>query len=227
MGKRFPLALVGDKMNRLHRWYCQSNRWRHRLGTEILPWSLKVVDLGGEVLALGPGPGLTTDWLRSQCRHLTCLELDLNLVRSLRVRNADSNVKVQVGDVTAMPFHDRTFSVVLSFTMLHHIPSPALQDRLFCEAFRVLKPGGTFAGSDSVWSAWMQLFHLPTRWLLSIQCDCREGLKRQASKMWVLKQAGEGSDFGRSVRYPSPPALTPLRGSRAPTASLGGIACSN
>ena len=64
VGKRFPLGTVGDKMNRLHRWYCQSNHWRHRLGTEILPWSLKGVDLGGEVLELGPGPGLTTDWLR-------------------------------------------------------------------------------------------------------------------------------------------------------------------
>jgi SAM-dependent methyltransferase len=116
--------------------------------------------LGGEVLELGPGPGLTTDWLRPQCRHITCRELDPNLARSLRERIADSNVKVQVGDATAMPFHDRTFSVVLSFTMLHHIHSLALQDRLFCEAFRVLKPGGTFAGSDSVWSVWMQIFHL-------------------------------------------------------------------
>jgi ubiquinone/menaquinone biosynthesis C-methylase UbiE len=103
------------------------------------------VDLHEEVLEIGPGPGLTTDWLRPQCRHITCLELDLNLARSLRERTAASNVKVQVGDATAMPFHDRTFSVVLSFTMLHHIPSPALQDRLFCEAFRVLKPGGIFA----------------------------------------------------------------------------------
>jgi SAM-dependent methyltransferase len=147
-------------MNRLHRWYCQSTRWRHRLGAEILPWTLKGVDLCGEVLELGPGPGLTTDWLRPQCRHLTCLELDLNLARSLRERTANSNVKVQVGDATAMPFQDRTFSVVLSFTMLHHIPSPARQDRLFSEAFRVLKPGGTFAGSDSLRSVWMQIFHL-------------------------------------------------------------------
>jgi SAM-dependent methyltransferase len=159
-GERFALTMVGDKMNRLHRWYCQSNHWRHRLESEILPWSLDGVDLGGEVLELGPGRGLTTDWLRPQCRHLTCLELDLNLARSLRERTTASNVKVQVGNATAMPFRNEMFSVVLSFTMLHHIPSSALQDRLFGEAYRVLKPGGNFAGSDSLWSVWMQIVHL-------------------------------------------------------------------
>ena len=34
--------------------------------------------------------------------------------------------------------------------MLHHIPSPELQDQLFREVFRVLRPGGVFAGTDSL-----------------------------------------------------------------------------
>jgi hypothetical protein len=34
--------------------------------------------------------------------------------------------------------------------MLHHIPSRQLQDRAFAEVTRVLQPGGTFAGTDSV-----------------------------------------------------------------------------
>ena len=147
-------------MNRWHRWYCQSNRWKHRLDTEVLPWSLKGVDLGGEVLELGPGPGLTTEWLRHHGGHITCLEVDSTLACALRERIADATVTVHVGDATAMPFHDAMFSAVLSLTMLHHVPSPALQDRLFGEAFRVLKPGGTFAGSDSVRSLWMRVVHL-------------------------------------------------------------------
>jgi predicted methyltransferase len=44
--------------------------------------------------------------------------------------------------------------------MLHHVPSPALQDRLLAEVYRVLKPGGVFAGSDSRWSVGFHLIHL-------------------------------------------------------------------
>jgi hypothetical protein len=34
---------------------------------------------------------------------------------------------VRIGDATAMLFLDGIFSFVLSFTMLHHLPSSALQ----------------------------------------------------------------------------------------------------
>jgi hypothetical protein len=44
--------------------------------------------------------------------------------------------------------------------MLHHLPSIALQDRLLNEAFRVLRPGGTFAGADSLDSFLFRLVHL-------------------------------------------------------------------
>ena len=53
------------------------------------------------------------------------------------------------GDGTDMPFADSTFSAAVCFTMLHHVPSPEAQDRLFAEVRRVLRPGGTFAGTDS------------------------------------------------------------------------------
>jgi SAM-dependent methyltransferase len=51
-------------------------------------------------------------------------------------------------------------SGAVSLTMLHHVPSPALQDRLLAEVRRVLKPGGVFAGSDSRWSLGFHLIHL-------------------------------------------------------------------
>jgi SAM-dependent methyltransferase len=146
-------------MNRLHHWCCRSNLWKQKLEDEILPWSLNGADLGEEVLEIGPGPGLTTDWLGHRYRNITCLEADPRLALSLRKRTADTNITVRLGDATAMPFRDQTFSGVVSFTMLHHIPSFILQDRLFAEVYRVLKPGGVFAGTDSTWSLRMRIFH--------------------------------------------------------------------
>src|SRR5207244_4462253 len=71
-----------------------------------------------------------------------------------------TNINVQCGDATEMPYRDGVFSAVLSFTMLHHVPSPALQDRMFAEVNRVLRPDGVFAGTDSVQSWLMRLFHM-------------------------------------------------------------------
>ena len=53
-----------------------------------------------------------------------------------------------------------TFDTAFSFTMLHHVPSAALQDRLLTEVARVLRPGGTFAGTDSIYSRPFALLHL-------------------------------------------------------------------
>ena len=54
---------------------------------------------------------------------------------------------------------DAEFSSVVCFTMLHHVPTPALQDQMFSEAFRVLQPGGAFAGSDGVPSLMFRVMH--------------------------------------------------------------------
>jgi SAM-dependent methyltransferase len=62
---------------------------------------------------------------------------------------AGTNVTVIEGDASDMPFPDAHFDSALSFTMLHHVPTIELQDRLFAEARRVVKPGGTFVGVDS------------------------------------------------------------------------------
>lgn len=147
-------------MNRLHRWYCRSSRWKKKLETEILPWSLHGVELGTSVLEIGPGPGLTTDWLRERCTGLTCLELDRDLARSLEQRVTGSGIHVDCGDGTRMPYPDCSFSSVILFTVLHHVPSPTLQNRLFTEAYRVLRPGGMFAGVDSAPSLLMRIFHV-------------------------------------------------------------------
>ena len=147
-------------MNRFHRWFCRTSFWKKTLANEIIPWALKGIDLGDDILEVGPGPGMTTDILRERAQRLTSIEIDPRLADALKRRFQDTNVKVVEGDATAMPFADGSFSGAVSFTMLHHVPSPALQDRLLAEVYRVLKPGGVFAGSDSRWSVGFRLIHL-------------------------------------------------------------------
>ena len=145
-------------MNLVHRRYCRSAWWGHHLA-RLMPWATEGVPLtGAQVLELGSGPGRTTDWLAPRVGRLTALEYDPGDAPALAARRPD--VAVLHGDATAMPFPDGGFDVVVCFTMLHHIPTRAGQDRLFAEARRVLRSGGTFAGSDSRWGPLFAVAHL-------------------------------------------------------------------
>ena len=146
-------------MNRLHQWLCRSDRWRTTVA-QRLPWAIGETDLGPNVLEIGPGPGLTTDLLRTSLPRLTALEIDPTLASSLTLRLKESNVQVIEGDASAMPFGDSEFSGAVSFTMLHHVPSRELQDKVLTEVLRVLKPGGFFVGADSLQSWFMRAIHI-------------------------------------------------------------------
>ena len=147
-------------MNLLHRLVCRSALWRWTVEGWVIPWALDGLDPGDDVLELGPGPGLTTDVLRERAARLTAVEIDPRLASSLQERMMNTNVEVAEADATAMPFSDGSFSVVLSFTMLHHVPSVTLQDQLLAEAWRVLRPGGVFAGSDTAPGVLLRLAHI-------------------------------------------------------------------
>ncbi len=147
-------------MNLLHRLACRSAPWRWTVERWVIPWALEGLDPGEDVLELGPGPGLTTDVLRERTARLTAVELDPRLASSLQERMKNTNVEVVEADATAMPFPDGSFSAVLSFTMLHHVPSVTLQDQLLAEAWRVLRPGGVFAGSDTAPGVLLRLAHI-------------------------------------------------------------------
>jgi SAM-dependent methyltransferase len=67
--------------------------------------------------------------------------------------------RIMQGDGTATGLPAGEFSSVVCFTMLHHIPTVGLQDQLFAEAFRVLRQGGVFAGSDSASSIPFRVLH--------------------------------------------------------------------
>jgi len=146
-------------MNWIHRRYCRSEKWASAVETSILPWALDGVELGDEVLEIGPGFGVTTAVLARRPGRVTALEVDDDSVTYLERRFGDT-VSVVHGDGALMPLPENSFSAATCFTMLHHVPSPELQDRLFAEARRVIRPGGVFAGTDSLPSLRFRLIHL-------------------------------------------------------------------
>ena len=147
-------------MNLAHRYLCKSKRWKSAVETHIVPWVLEGVDLGSNVLEVGSGPGVTTDLLRGRVKKLTCVEIDRGFADALAHRTAGSNVTVFCEDATAMSLATGTFDGAVSLTMLHHVPSVGLQNRLLNEVARVLRPGGVFVGVDSVYSRSLRILHL-------------------------------------------------------------------
>jgi SAM-dependent methyltransferase len=147
-------------MNLLHRWLCSSSRWKQVAEERILPWTLDGLELGPNVLEVGPGYGAITERLCNRVDRLTCVEIDSSLAEKLRLRTRGQNVTVLCESATGMPFPDATFDGAVCFTMLHHVPSATLQNQLLAEVARVLRPGGIFAGSDNRYSRLFGLLHL-------------------------------------------------------------------
>jgi SAM-dependent methyltransferase len=117
------------------------------------------VDLGAAMLEIGPGPGAATDWLRHKVEQLTVVEIDEAAAGLLTERYSGTNVAVRTGSGADLDYPDGTVDSVGTFTMLHHVPTLALQNKILAEAFRVLRPGGVLVGSDSLPGNDLHHFH--------------------------------------------------------------------
>lgn len=146
-------------MNLVHRLCCSSRYWARSVERTLLPWALAEVDLGDDTLEIGPGYGANMRCLVDMTPQLTAVEIDPPMTARLQAKYG-AQARVIHGDGTDTGLAADRFSSVVCFTMLHHVPTPPLQDRLFTEAFRVLAPGGVFAGSDGVHSIPFRLAHI-------------------------------------------------------------------
>ena len=146
-------------MNAEHQALCGSDEWSAYVRDSIAAPLLAGLDLGVEMLEVGPGPGAATEFLRARVRSLTALEMDGVAAETLSQRFAGTNVTVITGDCVDAGLPDESFDSIASFTMLHHIPTTALQHAMLAEAFRMLRPGGVLVGSDSLASDGLHHFH--------------------------------------------------------------------
>jgi ubiquinone/menaquinone biosynthesis C-methylase UbiE len=147
-------------MNKNHARLCPSPGWTAHIQDEVLPSLTQNADLGEDMLEIGPGPGAATEWLRHRVKRLTVVEMEPEAAGKLAARFAGTNVEVVTGDAAKIRYPRASFDSVACFTVLHHVPTLALQNKMLAQAFRVLRPGGVLIGSDSLASSGLHHFHV-------------------------------------------------------------------
>ena len=97
---------------------------------------------GKKILEIGVGQG--TDQIQFAKAGAICHGIDITQnhldLTALNFKLRGFKTELRTADATAIPFADDYFDAVYSFGVVHHIPEI---DQVLCEAYRVLKPGGT------------------------------------------------------------------------------------
>ncbi|MFK0276448.1 class I SAM-dependent methyltransferase [Ensifer sp. NPDC090286] len=120
-------------------------------GPEEVDRVLRGLDLAGKrVLDLGCGAGGVTLHIARTHHPLVITGFDVEApvighARTAAERAGVAGVSFVQAPPGLLPFLDGSFDVVFSKDALVHVPQ---KHDLFCEIFRVLSPGGTFAASD-------------------------------------------------------------------------------
>ena len=80
---------------------------------------------------------------RRSAWHITGIDLSQNMLKigaeNVRQARLEAQIQLEYVDAKAMPYPDRHFDMVISNSIVHHLPDPL---PFFKELKRVLKPGG-------------------------------------------------------------------------------------
>jgi SAM-dependent methyltransferase len=100
----------------------------------------------GMALELGPGLGRICKALAPHFDRVVGLDVSAEMVRRARDLVDDANVMFEVGDgATLRPTDDCSVDLVITFTVLQHVPERDAIAGYLRDAARVLRPGGVLA----------------------------------------------------------------------------------
>jgi len=145
--------------------YEQMPFWRETDDMLFAAWK-RLVRPGAWVLDVGCAQGRSTFKLMDLPIHLVGFDISKHLVRqalaAYRAGQYAADATFFVGDASALPFAPETFDHVLIYGVLHHLPQP---ERTCREVVEVLKPGGSYFGSENNRTAFRALFD----WLMKLK----------------------------------------------------------
>ncbi len=105
--------------------------------------------LDDTVLDVACGGGIVVCAFAPLVRHATGIDMTpamLDRARQLAAENGVANATWREGDVTALPWPDASFTIVVTRFAVHHFPDPAAVLR---EMVRVCAPGGRVVVADT------------------------------------------------------------------------------
>lgn len=102
------------------------------------------IEPGNNVLDIGCGNGLIVPFILEKRAFYFGLDISENLIEIAKGKYTkeikNKKAKFVVGSAAELPFKNKEFDFVISFAVLHHIPSEKLRKRFFEEIKRVSKP---------------------------------------------------------------------------------------
>ena len=100
----------------------------------------------GDVLDIASGDGVLAELLSPRARSIVCLDISPRVAEAGRKRlQAFGNATFEIGDMHELPVEDESFDTVLLMHALTYTPDPP---KVFAEAARVLRPGGSLQFAD-------------------------------------------------------------------------------
>ena len=107
------------------------NRRYRSIQFEKYTLALKNVQLSGKILDLGAGTGLLSKFLNKNL-------ISIDIAKKMLLKSDSKNI---LGDISKLPFKDKSFDIVLSFSVLMNSSNP---QKTIDEVYRILKPNGIF-----------------------------------------------------------------------------------
>lgn len=128
------------------------SRTRGKFWDELL-FVRDLIPEGARVLDVGCGNGRFFSTLEDRNITYTGIDFSKGLIDIAEERYAnDTRATFMVGDALALPFPDNSFDTVVSFAVIHHIPSKEYHMQFFRELARVTKPSGLIV--VTAWNVW-------------------------------------------------------------------------